>query len=305
MNTDERLGILGVWSIRSVFICVHLWFLALGASAAPISVTDDLGRAVELKSPAQRIVSLAPFLTEMVFSVGAGERLVAVSAYSDFPPEARRLPEVANAAGIAMEPVAALRPDVVLAWKDSIRASDIDRFGRLGIPVVVVTARHIDDVARVLRLVGRVSGREAQARSQARAFEERIASLRKRYAQRRPIAVLLEVWHQPLTTIAGPHTMNEALALCGAPNLFADLPGVAPVVPWEEVYRRDPEAIVVAGSAGREAAARESWADRGTLRAVREHRVLFVDADTLQRPGPRLAEGVASLCEALDAARGR
>ena len=280
-----------------------LGLLALAAlpAAAAVTAVDDLGRKVELPRPAQRIVTLAPFLTELVYSAGAGERLVGVSAHSDFPAEARRLPQVASAASFSIEEVAALRPDLVLAWRDSARLEDLQRLERLGIPTFVTRAVRLEDPARLLEAVGRLTDRDVAAAGAG--YRERLASLRQRYAGRTVVPVFLEVWHNPLQTIGERHWISEALSLCGARNAFADLPGVAPRVSWEEVYRRDPPVVVGAGSKDGEARFRANWRVRATLSAVRTGRLVFVDADTLQRPTLRLAEGVTRLCEGIDRAR--
>lgn len=279
------------------------WLAALAIVPAWAGVTaiDDLGRKVELEQPAQRIVALAPFLTELVFSAGAGERLVGVSAYSDHPPEARGLPQVATAASFSIEEVAALRPDLVLAWRDSVRPEDLRRLEQMGIPTFATRATRLDDAARLLEAVGALTARDVAA--PAARYRERLRSLRARYAGRRAVPVFLEVWHNPLQTIGERHWISEALALCGARNAFADLPGVAPLVSWEELYRRDPPVVVGAGSRDGEARFRENWRPRDTLSAVRNDRLVFVDADTLQRPTLRLADGVTQLCEGIDRAR--
>lgn len=278
-----------------------LLVLAAAPALAAVGAVDDLGRKVELPQPARRIVTLAPFLTELVYSAGAGDRLVGASAYSDYPEEARRLPQVATAASFSIEEVAALRPDLVLAWRDSARIEDLRRLEKLGIPTFVTEARRLDDAARILQAVGALTARDVSAA--AARYRERLERLRARYAGRRSVPVFLEVWHQPLQTIGERHWISEALALCGARNAFADLPGVAPLVSWEEVYRRDPPVVVAAGSRDGEERFRANWRARGTLSAVRAGRLVFVDADTLHRPTLRLAEGVTRLCEGIDRAR--
>ena len=276
--------------------------LCVAASApAAIALRDDAGRNVELKEPAKRIVSLAPFLTELAYSAGAGKRLVGVSAYSDFPPEARTLPQAGTAMGPEIEALAALRPDLVLAWEDSIRPGDIERIERLGAPVFVTRAKRLEDVPRLLEAVGLLAGLDVTGAADG--YRARLAALRARHAKRPRVRVFVEVWHRPLTTIAGPHWINEALELCGGGNVFGDLPMVAPVVSWEELYARDPELIVGAGTDGGEPAFRANWSQRESLSAVRAGRLAYVDADTLQRPTLRLAEGVASVCAALERAR--
>jgi iron complex transport system substrate-binding protein len=289
--------------VGSAFIGAFTAFWFTTSAAAEISVKDDLGRKVELKAPAQRIVTLAPFLTELAFAAGLGDRVVGVSAYSDYPPEAKRLPQVADANGPLAEPLAALHPDLVLAWRDSIRAEEIERLAHLVPAVFVARARTLEDVPRLLASIGTLAGVDTGGLS--RAYQERLASLRGRYARRRTVPVFLEIWSRPLTTISGRHFMNEALAICGARNVFANLPGVAPEVSWEALYARDPPVIVGVGSAPTEAAFRASWSEHRTLAAVREGRLVFVAPDRLQRPTTRTPEGIAELCAAIDRVRAR
>jgi iron complex transport system substrate-binding protein len=287
----------------SVFICGFLALCITTSAAAGIAVKDDLGRTVELKAPARRIVTLAPFLTELAFAAGLGDRVVGVSAYSDYPPEAKRLPPVADANGPLPEPLAALHPDLVLAWRDSIRTEEIERLAHLVPAVFVTRTRTLEDVPRLLAAIGTLAG--VDTGGVARAYEERLAGLRATYARRRTVPVFLEIWSRPLTTISGRHFMNEALAICGARNVFADLPGVAPEVSWEALYARDPPVIVGVGSAPTEAAFRASWSAHPTLAAVREGRLVFVSPDRLQRPTTRTPEGIADLCAAIDRVRAK
>jgi iron complex transport system substrate-binding protein len=288
----------------SVFIRAFLAFcITLSAAASPVAVKDDLGRTVEMREPAKRIVALAPFLTELAFSAGVGDRVVGASAYSDYPPEAKRLPQVASAAGLSIERLAALRPDLVLAWKDSIRPEEVERLARLGAAVYVAQARSLEDVPRILGAIGALAG--VDTRPVSSRYEAELARLRREYAHRAEVPVFLEIWSQPLTTVSGRHPMNEALAICGARNVFADLPGVAPEVSWEALYARDPAAIVGVGSAPTEARFRAQWAAHATLSAVREGRLLFVSPDRLQRPTTRTPEGIAELCAAIDRVRAR
>lgn len=289
---------------RGVFIRlirVSLFLCITSSTAAALTATDDLGRKVELKKPAQRIVTLAPFLTELAFSADAGGRIVGVSAYSDYPPEARALPEVASSTGIALESLARLHPDLVLAWADTIRKEDIERIERLGAPVFVTRAKRLDDAPRLLEAVARLAGNDAS--KPAAAYRERIAALRKAHASARRMPVLVEIWSQPLTTIGAGHWIDEALAVCGARNAFDDVPGIAPQLDWELVYRRDPQAIVGMGAPVKRGDFESRWASRQALSAVRARRLVYVDADLLQRPTLRLADGVAQLCEGLDRVR--
>jgi iron complex transport system substrate-binding protein len=257
--------------------------------------------AAALAATPARVVTLAPFITELAFEAGIGERVVGVSAYSDYPPAARALPQVSSANGFAIESIAALKPDIAFVWRDSVKPEEIQRLESLGIRVVVVAARTLEEIPDALEEVAAAAHVDVSAKS--RAFRDRVASLRRNYASRRKLDAFLEIWNKPLTTVAGRHYMNDALEVCGARNVFADLPGVTPVVPWEAVYARDPEVVVGAGSAGDRAQFEANWRERPTLSAVRSGRLVYADPDTLQRPSLRIVEGIAQLCESLERVR--
>ena len=303
-TTRNRVNIFKVVArhlCSSVFICGSLAFSSTQSTAAPITLTDDVGRNVALKEPARRMVTLAPFLTELVYAAGVGDRMVGVSAYSDYPPEARKLPIVSSAVGVSLEQVAALHPDLVLAWRDSIRNEDIERMSRLGMAVFVATGRRLEDVPNLLTRIGEMTGADvSHLRSK---FQTELSTLRARYAGKPRIDVFLEIWHKPLTTISGSHFMNDALDICGLRNVFRDHEGVAPVVSWEELYARNPSVIVGTGSAANEAEFLANWKERPTLSAVKSGRLEWIDADTLQRPTTRTPRGIATLCERLDRRR--
>jgi iron complex transport system substrate-binding protein len=278
--------------------------LAIGitsSAAAEISLKDDLDRAVHLEAAAQRIVTLAPFLTELVFDAGAGEQVVGVSAYSDYPPRAKRLPQVGTAVNFSIEEIAALKPDLVLVWKDSMRPEDLERITRFGAQVFVAAARTLEDVPRLLHAIGRLTGRDAAP--VAAEYGRQLAALRRDYAGKRRLAAFVEIWNRPLTTISGRHFINQALEICGAQNVFDEYPGIAPMVSWEEVYRRDPEVIVSISSGTSAAEFRAQWQSRPTLSAVKAGKLVYVHPDRLQRQTARTPSGIAELCAALDRVR--
>jgi iron complex transport system substrate-binding protein len=280
---------------------VLLALCATAVTAAGISLKDDMDRPIRMQAPAQRIVTLAPFLTELVFDAGAGSRVVGVSAYSDWPPQAKSLPQVGNAMNFSVEQIAALRPDLVLIWRDSMRREDIERIEAFGATVFVATARTLDDVPRLLRILGALTAHDAS--EVAAGYERKLEGLRRGQAGRPRVTVFLEIWNKPLTTISGRHFMNEALEICGADNVFKDLAGVAPMVSWEEIYQRDPAVIVGIGSGMTEPEFRANWRIRDTLSAVKGNRLVYVEPDRLQRPTARTPDGIAQLCAALDRVR--
>lgn len=270
-------------------------------AAAQVSLRDDLGRSVYVKQPPKRIVTLAPFLTELVYAAGAGDRLVGVSAHSDYPVQAKKLPEVSSASELMLEKLAELKPDLVLAWRDGFRREDIERVSGYGATVYVAQARHLEDVPRLLRAIGVLTTRDVSAAVSD--FETRLDRLRAAHAGKPKVSAFMEIWNRPLTTVSANHFMSEALEICGADNVFKDRGGVAPVVSWEDVYEKNPQVIVGAGSAASEREFRDNWLLRPALEAVKLDRLVYVGADTIQRPTTRTPEGIAELCAGLDKVR--
>jgi len=275
--------------------------MAAAAAIAQTILTDDLGRRVTIAGPARRIVTLAPSITEAVFAVGAGPRVVGVSAWSDHPGAASRLPVVSTAFAIDMEALARLSPDLLIAWKDSFRPSDIARLESLGAQVFVLQTRGLGDIPRLLEVTAMLSGGDAGPAT--RDFETRLAALRARFGGKARVRLFLEISHRPLMTVAGRHFMGEALEVCGATNVFADLADVAPEVSWEELFARDPEAILGTGPREGEEAFRSAWSGRAGLEAVRRGRLGYVASRALGRPSPRVVEGIEALCLAVDRLR--
>jgi iron complex transport system substrate-binding protein len=287
--------------LRAAFAALWL-LLAVTASAAPVRATDDTGAVIELRSPAQRIVSLAPHATELLFAAGAGAHVVAVLKGSDAPPQARRLPLIGDVNGLDVESILALRPDLVVTWPYTT-PGQVNLLKARGIAVFTTDARSIDDIARDLAALGTLAGTQADADAAARRMREKAAALTHAAQGRAPLRVFYQVAGTPIFTISGGHLIERALADCGGVNVFAGLPIPAPQVDVEAVLAQRPE-VIVAATAG---AARPAWLDDWKawpqLPAVRNGNLFVVDADRLHRAGPRFVDGMQELCEALAGAR--
>lgn len=279
-----------------LLVCVCL-VLAWPIQAAPIRVVDDAGQTHILPAPPQRIVSLAPHLTELLFAVGAGDQVVGVDSASDFPGKAQSLPRIGDYSRINFERIVALKPDLVLGWEGGNRAADLHGVKQLGVPVLLTHATSLDDVARLLRLVGEASGHAEAGRERARELEKKLAVLRASAVHPEPpLRVFYQIWDRPLMTIGGTHWINDALVLCGARNIFDDLRGLSPVVSREAVLQRAP-ALIVSGNDV--PGLRRSWQAFTQVPAVKNQAFVQIDADLLHRPTPRLVDGVAALCTTL------
>jgi iron complex transport system substrate-binding protein len=270
---------------------------------AAVTVTDDAGQTLTLAGPAQRIVSLAPHATELLFAAGAGDRVVGVSAFSDYPAVARVLPQVSGGVRLDIEQVVALKPDLAVGWSSGNARSDLDALRRFGIPVFIAEPKKLDDVAATLVTLGRVVGREVEAQAAAEQYRARLATLREDYRERTPVRVFVMISAQPLMTLNHAHLFQDVLRLCGGRNVFAARDTLAPSVSYESVLIEDPDVILFSSSLGTEQAMREWWRERIDLRAVRLGRVYAMPADTTLRQTPRVLDGAARVCAALDAAR--
>jgi iron complex transport system substrate-binding protein len=276
---------------------------ALGAPPLR-AVPDDLSRTVQVNPPPLRIVSLSPGATEMLFAAGGGAQVVATTEYSDEPPAARHLPRVGDVAAIDMERLVALRPGVVVAWPAGGNPAQRQKIAALGIPVYEQQVDRLADLPGSLRRLGTLAGTAPPAERAARALEARLAALRQSYASgawgpdRRP-TVLLQVWNRPIYTIGGRQLMSDALALCGARNLFSDLSEPGPLVDIEAVIRRKPDIILAAAPPGEGAAWVGDWQRFPTLEAVRRHRVVAFEDQRLSRLGPSVVDATEHLCRTI------
>jgi iron complex transport system substrate-binding protein len=263
---------------------------------------DDPGIGVRLIAPARRIVTLAPHLTEIAFAAGAGERLVGIARFSDFPPEARTLPQIGDASRVDLERIQFLRPDLILAWRSGNQAGDIARLEKLGHPVFTTEPRRLEDIPRLLRAVGRLAGSADAAGRAALAFEAEIAALRGRYAGRTPVRVFYEIWHRPLLTVSGEHMISDVIALCGGVNVFAGVPVLTPSVSMESVVAARPQAILGGSSSATPGQFVAQW--RGhAVAALRGVPAFHVAPDEIQRATPRILTGARAICRHLDEVR--
>lgn len=285
-------------------LCGALLCLASGTqSVAAVVVRDDSGLEVRLEAPARRIVSLAPHLTELLFDIGAGDAIVGASDYSDYPAAARRLPRVGGLAGIDLERIVALKPDLVVAWQSGTAQAQLAALGRLGIPVFHSEPHTLADVASTLERLGTLTAHTQQAAAQADAFRSKVAALRARYASRAPVRVFYQVWNDPLMTIGGPHLITQVIELCGGRNIFASLALLAPTVDPEAVIAADPQLIVTAAESGNRSSDIALWSRWTGVSAVRNRRYLFLDPVLITRHTPRILIGAEAICRAIQDAR--
>ncbi|WP_454693023.1 cobalamin-binding protein [Achromobacter aegrifaciens] len=273
------------------------------AAGAAIQVRDDQGRTVSLAAPARRAVTLAPHATELVYAAGAGDHIAATIRGSDYPPAARQLPVIGDGTQPDPERVAAVRPDLLIAWQPAAAAPLARVMEKLGVAVFYSDPLTLAAIPDAVERMGTLFGTEAQARPAAQALRARLDALAARYAGRRPVRVFVQAGLDPIYTLNDSSIVSDALRVCGGINVFGQAPVVAPQVTLEGVLAARPEAVL-AGISRPEDGARNlaAWQALG-LPAARLGHVYGVDADALYRPGPRLIDAAEAICADLDRLR--
>lgn len=273
------------------------------AVLAQIVVVDDRGNPVTLEKPAQRIVSLSPHITEMLFAAGAGERIVATVFYSDYPQAAKDIPVIGSHSAVSYESLLALNPDLVIAWASGNGNEIIARLKSLGLTVYLDEPRKIEDIPRSLQRFGKLVGNEVQTEGEAARFNEALKSLQAANAAKSPVDVFYQVWNDPITTLNGSHLVSDVIRLCGGKNIFADVIPIAPVVNVESVLSANPDVIIVSGMDDKRPAWLDDWGRWTSLAATRNGQLHFIPPDLLQRNSLRIIQGAERMCEILETVR--
>ena len=288
------------WAWR---LAVTLLVAPMLAAAGAWSITDDDGHTLSLSAPAQRIVSLSPGATALLFAAGAGAQIVGTSEYSIEPEAARNIPRVGDSQSFDSELILSLHPDVVIAWVDGTPEAQIARIERLGIPVYRHHVQRLDDLAVSIRRLGQLAGTQAVAQASAAALEQQLRQIRAQFHSDQPPSILIQIWKSPVYTVGSGQMISDALASCGYRNLYGDLAAASPAVTLESVLARAPEVILaLAPDAVQGAEWLAQWRRFAAIPAVAHGRLVSFTDQALSRLGPATVSATAALCTALKAA---
>ncbi|KFX03285.1 Vitamin B12-binding protein [Pectobacterium betavasculorum] len=246
----------------------------------------------------QRVISLAPHATEMAYAAGMGEQLIAVSAWSDYPPEAKKLEQVASWQGINLERILALKPDLILAWREGNPQRPLEQLANFSIPIIYLDAKTLDDIPASLRQLAAYSRHPEQAEQAATDFqqqigEQQLADEKHKAAHTAPLRVFIQFGTQPLFTSSKATLQSQIVSLCGAENIFGDSPVPWPQVSREQVLRRQPQAIIISGEPDKIATAQAFWQPQLAVP------IITVNEDWFSRSGPRLLLAAQQICSQL------
>jgi iron complex transport system substrate-binding protein len=285
--------------LASTLLFLVLTFLLGCEPAADHGDAADSG--IPKDSDGLRVVTLAPHLAELVFAAGAGDTLVAVSAYSDHPDEVAALPVIGDAFVVDQELLALIEPDILLAWESGTPRHVVTELENQGYRVEVIRTRSLEDVALALEAIGQLTGFAATAGQAAAGYRQGLSVLARLYSDIESISVFYQIQKRPLYSVNGDHYVSELIGLCGGQNIFSDLVNLAPLVSVEAVIERNPEILLV--SSDSEENALNEWDRWPDMAANRFGNRYVIQADEIGRPTPRLLLAGATLCKALQQGR--
>ncbi len=277
-------------------------------TTAKVEVTDFLGRAVTLDSPAIRIVALAPHIVENLYSAGAGNRIVGAVDYCDYPKEAKKIPRVGTISSYSLEAILGTNPDLIIVWHSGRGGKVMEKLISLGLTVYASDPHSLMDIPKVIRDYGILAGTENIAEKAAHNFEKKHAILEKKYKNLPKVSTFYQVWNDPLQTLNGEHIISDVIRMCGGTNVFAKELAIAPKVSIESVLHADPQAIVTSGiitsGMGDEKPAwLSAWEKWPSIKAVRCNNLYAIPPDIISRHTYRLLKGAEKMCESLSLSR--
>ena len=278
---------------RMLFVIFRtaLFLLPVCAAASDISVTDDSGRTITLTHPAKKVVSLAPHLTELMFSAGAGNQLVGISKHCDYPPQADGITKVSDYRSVNYELLATLNPDLVLVWDAGLKPDMLERLRVIGNEVYVSKPLRFEDIAANLQAIGKLTGNEYQANRLSADFMLKVARL-KDNAPKSSLRTFYLLWSQPPMTVARSHWISRTIEICGGTNIYSGKNASIPVVNREFLLTAEIDLIIQSTD--------ETFEPNFSMPFFgRLIPTIYANPDMLQRPSLRLVNGAERLCREM------
>lgn len=271
-----------------------LLFLCLGGNAAASDTTtqDKL-----------RVVALAPHIVENLFAIGAGSNIVGTVDYADYPIEAKSIERIGGYHGISLEKLLALKPDLVIAWKSGNQSEDLEQIKRLGIEVHLSNPTTINALAKELTKLGQLTGYVEQSQQVAEAFTNKLTAIKRRYQNKQQLSGFYQLWAEPMMTVNNNTWINQLIEICQVSNVFAHNPTDYPQISIENVVIKKPQIIIIPDEHAEQPQAKINWQKWPEVPAVKHNQFIRVDADLLHRFSPRMLDGLADMCDKIDASR--
>jgi iron complex transport system substrate-binding protein len=266
-------------------------------------IIDDEGYHIRLEKHAERIISLAPSLTELVYAAGAGDRLVGVVEYSDYPPQATSLPIVGRFDLLDTERILELQPDLVIAWQTGNPSSSITQLKNLGLTVYIAEPKNLTSIVIHIQKLSALTGTHEAANRAIQEFNKLYKELQAEYSDQHKVKTFYQIWDRPIITAGGNELSNDIIELCGGENIFKDIQLVAPKIDQESVLIRNPTVIIASGANTQRPKWLDDWKRWPNLTAVNQENLFFILPELLQRHTPRALIGAMQMCDYIEKGR--
>jgi iron complex transport system substrate-binding protein len=275
--------------------------LFISSNVSGATFTDEIGRKVEIQAPPQRLISLAPSVTEILFAIGLGERVVGVSTYCNYPPEARKKEKIGGYITPSLEKIISLRPDFVVGTADGELKTVVEKLAGLGIPVYVINPKSIPGVMASIQKIGEATFSQPAAARVVASMKEKIQIIQKKVQGRPRLRVLHVMAYDPLISSGKGTFVDDLITMAGGVNIAEGAKGSHPRLSMEEVIVKDPQVIILSSMKSRDPLLeqRQWWERWKEVSAVRSRKIHVIDADLIHRPSHRIVDGLEEIARAI------
>jgi len=262
---------------------------------------DEVGRKMELKSPPERIVSVAPSVTEILFAIGLGEKIVGVSTYCNYPPEALKKDKIGGYMTPSLEKIVALQPDLVIGSADGDLKAFVNKLDQLGIPVYITNPGSVSEVMISIQNIGELTFSQSAAKRVVNSMKGKIQTIQEKIQGRPRLRVLHVLAYEPLISSGKGTFVDDLIRLAGGANIATNAKGKHPRYSMEEVIAQDPQVIILSSmKSGDPMTEQKQWWNRWKeISAVRSGQIQIIDADLIHRPSPRIVDGLEEVAKAI------
>jgi len=285
-------------------IMKYLTISALLASGFFASAESFASEINEIKSDyPQRIIALSPHSVELLYAIGAGDKIVGVISHSDYPEAAKKIEIIGDHRGITLEKLISLKPDLVVTWSSGNKINQVEQIKKLGFDVIDSNPKTLSEIASNLRRLGKLTGHHEQAEDVAKKFEDELESITQQYQHRTPIRTFYQLWSKPLMTISKNSWINQFITRCGGINVFNDAENPYPKISTENVLLSNAQVILIPDDNQTRSHELFDWQHWKVLPAVQNKQIYYPNAKVLHRPTPRVLKPMKEVCEFINNAR--
>jgi len=286
---------------RPFWLPLFVFYLFSSPILSNISVVDDLGNQVTLKSPAKRVISLSPGITELIFTAGGGNILKGVVSYSNFPEAAKSIPQIGSYNALDLEAILNLKPDLIISWKSGNPELQVKKLLQLGLNVYVSEPKNFDAITKNIRHFGILMNTEKIANTAASEFETSLNQIINQYSNRYPKkSVFIQIWHQPIMSISGQHLISQIVGICNGVNIFNNYPQLTLTPSTESIISTNPDVIIVSRDGDEGKKWLDVWRKWPFINAVKQNQLLAINADNLVRYTTRIIPGIREVCSRIN-----